>query len=110
MTITEAGKMYDLSHDTLRYYKRIGLIPAVEPRGIKSIAIKKICNYSGICDLYVFSSAWGPAGSLTKGLCPIRFMGKLNGRNKEFRLPQKFINPPQKEGFEEIYDNFFYNI
>lgn len=29
MTITEAGKKYDLSVDTLRYYERIGLIPPV---------------------------------------------------------------------------------
>jgi DNA-binding transcriptional MerR regulator len=29
MTITEVGKKYDLSLDTLRYYERIGLIPRV---------------------------------------------------------------------------------
>ena len=29
MTIAEVSKKYDLSHDTLRYYERIGLIPAV---------------------------------------------------------------------------------
>ncbi|MDR1866791.1 MAG: MerR family transcriptional regulator [Treponema sp.] len=29
MTITEVGKRYDLSPDTLRYYERIGLIPSV---------------------------------------------------------------------------------
>lgn len=29
MTITEVGKKYDLSVDTLRYYERIGLIPPV---------------------------------------------------------------------------------
>lgn len=29
MTITEVSKKYDLSQDTLRYYERIGLIPAV---------------------------------------------------------------------------------
>lgn len=30
MTITEVSKKYDISHDTLRYYERIGLIPAVK--------------------------------------------------------------------------------
>lgn len=29
MTITEVSKMYNISADTLRYYERIGLIPAV---------------------------------------------------------------------------------
>ncbi|WKY43121.1 MerR family transcriptional regulator [Eubacteriaceae bacterium ES2] len=29
MTITEVSKLYDISQDTLRYYERIGLIPAV---------------------------------------------------------------------------------
>ena len=29
MTITEVSKRYGLSPDTLRYYERIGLIPAV---------------------------------------------------------------------------------
>lgn len=29
MTIAEVSKKYDLSHDTLRYYERVGLIPAV---------------------------------------------------------------------------------
>lgn len=29
MTIAEVSKIYDLSQDTLRYYERIGLIPAV---------------------------------------------------------------------------------
>ncbi len=29
MTITEVSKKYDISQDTLRYYERIGLIPAV---------------------------------------------------------------------------------
>ncbi len=29
MKITEVSKKYDLSQDTLRYYERIGLIPAV---------------------------------------------------------------------------------
>lgn len=29
MTITEVSKKFDLSHDTLRYYERIGLIPSV---------------------------------------------------------------------------------
>jgi len=29
MIITEVSKKYDLSQDTLRYYERIGLIPAV---------------------------------------------------------------------------------
>ena len=29
MTITEVSKKYDLSQDTLRYYERIGLLPAV---------------------------------------------------------------------------------
>ena len=29
MTIAEVSKKYDLTSDTLRYYERIGLIPAV---------------------------------------------------------------------------------
>lgn len=29
MTIAEVSKKYDISQDTLRYYERIGLIPAV---------------------------------------------------------------------------------
>ena len=29
MTIAEVSKKYDISHDTLRYYERIGLIPPV---------------------------------------------------------------------------------
>lgn len=29
MTITEVSKKFDISQDTLRYYERIGLIPAV---------------------------------------------------------------------------------
>lgn len=29
MTIAEVSKKYDISHDTLRYYERIGLIPSV---------------------------------------------------------------------------------
>lgn len=32
MTIAEVSKQYDISADTLRYYEKIGLIPAV-PRG-----------------------------------------------------------------------------
>ena len=37
MTITEVSKMYNISADTLRYYERIGLIPAVNrtPGGIR---------------------------------------------------------------------------
>lgn len=30
MTIAEVSKKYDITPDTLRYYERIGLIPAVE--------------------------------------------------------------------------------
>jgi DNA-binding transcriptional MerR regulator len=29
MTISEVGKLFDMSADTLRYYERIGLIPTV---------------------------------------------------------------------------------
>lgn len=29
MTIAEVSRKYDMSHDTLRYYERIGLIPSV---------------------------------------------------------------------------------
>lgn len=32
MTIAEVSKKYDITPDTLRYYERIGLIPAVERR------------------------------------------------------------------------------
>lgn len=46
MTIAEVGKMYNLSSDTLRYYERIGLIPAV-PR-----------NRSGIRDYGEESCRW----------------------------------------------------
>ncbi|MDU5110614.1 MAG: MerR family transcriptional regulator [Clostridium sp.] len=37
MTITEVSKMFNISADTLRYYERIGLIPAVNrtPGGIR---------------------------------------------------------------------------
>lgn len=30
MTITEVSEKFDLTHDTLRYYERIGLIPQVD--------------------------------------------------------------------------------
>ena len=46
MTITEAGRKYGLSADTLRYYERIGLIPPV-PR-----------NKSGIRDYDEVSLGW----------------------------------------------------
>ncbi|MBS4804304.1 MAG: MerR family transcriptional regulator [Clostridium sp.] len=38
MTITEVSKMFNISADTLRYYERIGLIPAVNrtPGGIRN--------------------------------------------------------------------------
>lgn len=36
MTIAQASKKYDISADTLRYYERIGLIPAV-PRNKSGI-------------------------------------------------------------------------
>lgn len=38
MTITEVGKKYEMSADTLRYYERIGLIPKVNrtPSGIRN--------------------------------------------------------------------------
>ena len=37
MTIAEVSKKYDITADTLRYYERIGLIPAVprKPNGIR---------------------------------------------------------------------------
>ena len=37
MTITEVGRKYDLSVDTLRYYERIGLLPPVHrtPSGLR---------------------------------------------------------------------------
>ena len=37
MTIAEVSKKYDITSDTLRYYERIGLIPAVprKPTGIR---------------------------------------------------------------------------
>lgn len=37
MTIAEAGRQFDLSADTLRYYERIGLIPPVNrtPGGLR---------------------------------------------------------------------------
>ncbi len=46
MTIAEVSKKYDLSADTLRYYERIGLLPAV-PR-----------NKSGIRDYDEDSMRW----------------------------------------------------
>lgn len=46
MTITEVSKKFDISADTLRYYERIGLIPAV-PR-----------NKSGIRDYNEESCGW----------------------------------------------------
>ena len=46
MTITEVSKKYGISPDTLRYYERIGLIPAV-PR-----------NRSGIRDYDEASCGW----------------------------------------------------
>ena len=33
MTIAEVSKKYDLTPDTLRYYERVGLIPAVKRTG-----------------------------------------------------------------------------
>ena len=33
MTISQASKKYDLSHDTLRYYERVGMIPPVTRTG-----------------------------------------------------------------------------
>ena len=37
MTITEVSKMFNISADTLRYYEKIGLIPAINrtPGGIR---------------------------------------------------------------------------
>ena len=46
MTITEVSKKYGISPDTLRYYERIGLIPAV-PR-----------NRSGIRDYDEAACGW----------------------------------------------------
>ena len=46
MTIAEVSRKYDITADTLRYYERIGLIPAV-PR-----------NKSGIRDYDEASCGW----------------------------------------------------
>lgn len=46
MTISEVGKRYDLTPDTLRYYERIGLIPPVQrkPNGIRDYS-ETDCNW-----------------------------------------------------------------
>lgn len=46
MTITEASREYDITADTLRYYERIGLIPAVHRNssGIKDFT-EEDCNW-----------------------------------------------------------------
>lgn len=48
MTIAEVSRKFDLSQDTLRYYERIGLIPAVGrgPGGIREYA-EEDCNWVG---------------------------------------------------------------
>lgn len=49
MTITEVGKRFDMSPDTLRYYERIGLIPRVNrtPSGIRSYD-EMSCRWIGL--------------------------------------------------------------
>lgn len=46
MTISEVSKLYDISADTLRYYERIGLIPAVprKENGIRNYG-EEDCNW-----------------------------------------------------------------
>ena len=46
MTITEVSKKYDITADTLRYYERIGLIPAVNRNasGIRDYT-EEDCNW-----------------------------------------------------------------
>lgn len=46
MTIAQVSKAYDISADTLRYYERIGLIPAV-PRGNGGVRnyTQESCNW-----------------------------------------------------------------
>ena len=46
MTISEVSKKYDISADTLRYYERIGLIPAVNRNssGIRDFT-EEDCNW-----------------------------------------------------------------
>lgn len=46
MTITEVSKLYGLTPDTLRYYERIHLIPAVHrnPNGIRNYT-QEDCNW-----------------------------------------------------------------
>ncbi len=46
MTIAQVSKKYDISADTLRYYERIGLIPAVNrlPSGIRDYT-ENDCNW-----------------------------------------------------------------
>ncbi len=43
MTIAEVGRKYDLTTDTIRYYKRIGLIPTISrtEHGIRNYFRKK---------------------------------------------------------------------
>lgn len=46
MTIKEVSQKYNISQDTLRYYERIGLIPAVHrtPGGIRDYTVED-CNW-----------------------------------------------------------------
>ena len=61
MKINEVSKMYDITADTLRYYERIGLIPAVNR------------NESGIRDLYRNRLQLGK-------LCQMHACGRYFGR------------------------------
>lgn len=60
MKINEVSKMYDITADTLRYYERIGLIPAVNRNesGIRDYT-ETDCNWVKLCQMHARSRHFG---------------------------------------------------
>jgi len=109
MTIAEVSKKYDLSQDTLRYYERIGLIPAVKrtPSGIRDYT-EESCSWIELAKC--MRSAGVPIEALIE-YCALTQQGDSTIKARKELLLQERRNILEKmEYMQQSLDRLNYKI
>lgn len=103
MTIKEVSRRYQISEDTLLYYERAGMIPAVgrTPGGIRNYSQEDL-NWVELC--LCMRSAGLPVESIARYVRLSRMEGNTTGERHALLLEQREILREQQRQIGETLD------
>ena len=109
MTIKEASQLTGVSADTLRYYERIGLIPAV-PRSESGIRNYYEISIGWINFIKCMREAGLPIEALTEYVALYKEGSKTEASRKAILIEQRDILQERMDSLQKTLDKLNYKI